>query len=84
MKTKYFKVLVDTPLWNKGAIISNEQDKDEYYSIMDIWDTVELKHEYLSAHIIEKLPKFFQEVEPGVGKGGELTFAPIKKPKKKK
>lgn len=52
-----------TPLWVKDAIISNENDDDEYYSVNDAWNTCE-HEEYATAGVVEDQANapFFERV----------------------
>lgn len=63
---RYYRVLKDTPLWVKGAIISNKNNSHEYLVMDEVWEKVELKEEYLTAHIIEDKDNgdFFERVYP--------------------
>lgn len=60
--TKYYRVLKDTFLWEKGAILSNESDYSQYSPIEDIWDKFTEQNECISAPYIEQSPKWFQRV----------------------
>lgn len=65
--TKYYKVLKDTFMWEKDAIISNEDDSGRYQTINTLFDKdVDLKEEYISSRIIEHKNNsdFFVEVFP--------------------
>ena len=60
--TKYYKVLKDTPLWIKGAIIkSGANNGAGYNSTDDVYLTCD-HSEYLSTKIIESQPEWFQRV----------------------
>lgn len=60
--TKYYRVLKDTFMWNKDAIISNQGGG--YRSLEDFMNHVELNTEYISEHIIENKDnsEFFERV----------------------
>lgn len=60
--TKYYRVLKDTFLWEKDAILSNNEDNNHYSPIEDIWDKLEDQDEYITAKYIENNPKWFQRV----------------------
>ena len=62
--TKYYRVLKDTFLWEKGAIISNENTEDHvgYTPIEDIWNKFTDQNEYISAPYIEQSPQWFERV----------------------
>ena len=61
--TKYFRVIKDNPLWEVGAIISNQRNQNWYYPINNVWLKVEKDDdEFLSAPIIETQPDFFERV----------------------
>lgn len=49
---KHYRVKKDTFLWKAGAILS-DQDKGQYLGVEDIWDTVPLNKEYVTALVIE-------------------------------
>lgn len=74
MSVKYYRVLKDTPLWNEGAIISNEVSS-RYSAVNDLWDALDLNNEYLTCHIIESPnnSQFFERVYP-VGKLEKMLF----------
>lgn len=59
---KYYRVKEDNFMWSKGAII--RKDSDGYRSVNDIYNSVELKTEYISTHIIENPAneRFFERV----------------------
>lgn len=77
--TKYYKVIKENPLWEVGAIISNEKDSTEYIGVNDIWDKFEDMAEYLSPVIVEKSPEFFQRVyKSGIDKIVYLTKEKLK------
>lgn len=70
--TKYYRVKKDTFMWLEGAIISDKGDEGHgYLPIEDIWNKVELKTEYISAHIIENPlnSDTFERVYPDTLKG---------------
>lgn len=81
--SKFYRVLQDTFMWDKGAIISNEINSNQYYSINDIWNHVDLDDEYISAPIIENKDNanFFERVYPIsiLGKAKYLNKAAAKK-----
>lgn len=78
-EVKYFRVRTNTPLWKEGAIISNQDEdhRDEYHAITDVWDNTELDGEYLTDHIVINQPDWFEEVKPVLGANNELTFTKI-------
>lgn len=49
---KYYRVKIETFLWNAGAILS-DQDKGQYLPLEDIWNKVPGQSEYISAKIVE-------------------------------
>lgn len=63
--TRYFRLLQDTFLWNAGAVISNEEDEEQYTSINRALDRI-THDEYISSYIVEDVinAEFFQEVYP--------------------
>ena len=78
--TKYYRVIKDNPLWEVGAIVSNEQDDSQYLPIEDVWDKFEDQTEYLSAPCVEQSPKFFERVYKS--KGEKMLFVTAKTFKK--
>lgn len=52
MSKKYYRVKKDTFMWLEGAILESDNDGG-YKPISDLWDAVDLKTEYITAHIIE-------------------------------
>lgn len=74
--SKYYRVLKDSPLWEEGAILSN--DGSGYAAISDLWDTCDtIDSEYLSTRIVENpdLSDWFERVYhiKGLGKGKYVT-----------
>ncbi len=63
---KYYRVIEDTFMWEKGAIISDKNESKKYRSIDPIWDKTEDQTEYISDSIIEDEvnKKFFERVYP--------------------
>ena len=58
---KYFKVIKDNFLWETGAILKSNSSGDGYVPVDDIYK----KHdgnEYITSHIIEESPEYFQRV----------------------
>ena len=66
MSTKFYRVIKDNFLWEKGAILQNTASGSTgqgYQPISDIWDTTEHNStEYISAKIIESNPEWFERV----------------------
>lgn len=66
MSTKYYRVIQNTFMWGKGAILKECKDSGReggYEPTSDIWDTTDFNEgEYISARIIEKSPKYFRRV----------------------
>jgi len=50
--TKYYRVKKDTFMWKEDAILFVDND-NHCHAIEDIWNNVDIKNEYISAHIIE-------------------------------
>ncbi len=78
---KYFRVVKETPLWEIGAIISDELENEQYIGIEDIWNKTKNQTEYLSRSIIEEnVPEFFQRVYKSNGE--KLIFKTAEQMKK--
>ncbi len=78
---KYFRVVKETPLWEIGAIISDELENEHYIGIEDIWNKTKNQTEYLSRSIIEEnVPEFFQRVYKSNGE--KLIFKTAEQMKK--
>ncbi len=63
--SKHYQVLEDNFLWQKGAILKQDEDGEGYRPIDDLWDTTEENgNEYISARIIEapENKQYFQRV----------------------
>jgi hypothetical protein len=62
---KYYRVLKDNFLWEIGAILKENDLKNGYVPIEDIWDVTEFNcKEYISSRIIENNPDWFERVYP--------------------
>lgn len=62
--SKYYKCLQETPLWEKGAIISNKEGSG-YRPISDLWvkDIEGITESwYEGAEAVENQPEWFQRV----------------------
>ncbi len=61
---KYYRVKKDTFMWEEGAILKNGTfgTNGGYTAVEDIWETVKLNGEYISATIIENNPEWFERV----------------------
>jgi len=64
---KYYRVVKDTFLWNKGAILKLGEDlgngEGGYMPIEDIWNANDsVPNEYINAKIIEASPEWFERV----------------------
>ena len=63
---KYYKVLKDTPLWRKNAVLSFDEDLGEeggYSPIDDMWNmTDKVGTEHISSPIVEEQPEWFERV----------------------
>lgn len=73
---KYYQVLEDNFLWNKGAILKMDEDCNGYRPIEDLWDaTEENGNEYIRACIIEapENKKYFQRVYV-MSKGKKVVY----------
>ena len=64
--SKYYKVLEDNFMWNKGGIICDEKVEGEFRSKDPIFDRTEDQTEYISKGIIEdeNNKDFFTRVYP--------------------
>ena len=66
---KYYRVIKDTFLWNKGAILELDANKGIngcYMPIEDIWNVNDsVSNEYISAQIVESNPEWFERVYSG-------------------
>lgn len=61
--TKFYWVLQDNFLWEKGAILQREDGDNGYRPVSGIWDTTEYnENEYISPRIIENNPTWFERV----------------------
>ena len=58
---KYYKVLQDTFMWEKGAILT-DQRQGHYVSTNPIWNKLEEQDEYISDNIVENQPEWFERV----------------------
>lgn len=59
---KYYRVLQDTFLWDKGAVLSSEGNG--YRAVDEIFTKEFTGTEYISDKIIENNPEWFQKVYP--------------------
>lgn len=60
---KYYRVIKDTFMWEIGAILGeNAHGSSGYVGIEDIWDKHKNMDEYISKHIVENSPEFFERV----------------------
>lgn len=62
--TKYYRIIKDHPLWEVGAILSNDDsDRDNYSPIEDIWCKVPKTEEYADgSQLVENQPEFYERV----------------------
>lgn len=65
--SKFYKVLQDTPLFLKGAILRKDNDNENYIPISDLWNTDSVeKHLDDSAveydKVVENSPEWYQRV----------------------
>lgn len=63
--SKFYQVLKDTFMWEKGAILeynSSRGSSGGYEAVSDLWDVCELGGEYVSKSIIENNPGWFGRV----------------------
>jgi len=62
---KYYRVLKDTFMWEKGAILKQDATLGRYGGYMpleDIWNITDNQDEYISTNIIENNPLWFEKV----------------------
>jgi hypothetical protein len=64
MTTKYYRIIKDHPLWEVGAILSNEGHSGGTYSpIEDIWSKIEGCDDYTDGKtMVENQPEFYERV----------------------
>ena len=58
---KYFKVIKENFLWDVGCILETISDGGGYRPIDDIYKKHE-GNEYITSHIVENSPEYFQRV----------------------
>lgn len=56
MSTKYYKTLKETPMWEAGAIISNENNSTQYTPIDNIFERIDGTDGYYEAKLIIESP----------------------------
>jgi hypothetical protein len=75
---KYYRVKQNTFIWAKGAILkySDSHTNGGYEAISDLWDSVDLEDEYITAHIVEDKDNsdWFERVYD-TGLVGKMKFA---------
>lgn len=68
---KFYRVVKDTPVWLKGAIVRKGDDSDQYSAVNDIWNSEETPEltKYLDnrsitemASVIENCPSWYERV----------------------
>lgn len=62
---KYYRVIKDTFMWETGAILKLDPclgNNGGYVGIEDIWNKHNDMKEYISAHIVEQSPEWFERV----------------------
>lgn len=60
--TKYYRVIKDTFIWEKDAILSNKECSNGYMPIEDIWNKFSEQAEYITTKFIENNPEWFERV----------------------
>lgn len=65
--TRHYRVIKDHPLWEIGAILSNEDTRGEYKAVSDIWDQELPGYTgnggwYESQSLVEHQPEWFERV----------------------
>lgn len=76
--TKYYRVKKDTFMWDEGAILKYDGSlggHGGYQPVSDIWNAIDLKDvdEYISGHIIENNPEWFERVYE-ISVFGKITY----------
>lgn len=63
-KTKFYRVVKDTPAWAIGAIVSNEEDKSSYRAVTDLWNKLSDDYvtNYYEASGVVEHSDFFERV----------------------
>lgn len=63
---KFYRVLKESPLWDEGAIISDETygSGNGYKAIDQVYVHDKCEHEYISSPIVESQPDWFERVYP--------------------
>lgn len=67
---QFYKVIKDHPMWDEGAILSNEEDSDRYYPIDEVFvkDIEGISSSwYEGGKLIENQSEWFQKVYPITG-----------------
>lgn len=67
--TKYYRLTKDYPIWEKGAILSNEENSEKYTPISDVWcrdldNGKSTEGFWDSASLVENMAEWFERVYP--------------------
>ena len=63
--TKYYRVKRDTFLWEEGAILRENEQRNGYIPLQDVWNKTENQSEYITKNLIENNPDWFERVYEG-------------------
>lgn len=60
---KYYRVIKEHPLWEVGAVITNEAYDDDYAPIEDVWNKIAGTENYTEdIRVVEQSSDFFERV----------------------
>lgn len=71
--TKYYRVVKDHPLWEVGAVISNENDEDSFSSINELYDKFDDMDSWTEGAKLVEQSDWFERVYP-IGKLEKMIF----------
>lgn len=72
--TKYFRVIKEHPLWEVGAIISNEKKPTSYSPVVSVWNKFDDMETWTEgATLVEQQDEWFERVYP-LGKLEKMVF----------
>lgn len=69
---KYYKVVKETPAWERGAILECDGDGG-YKAINDLWDKIENNGDYVEIKKVVEGSDFFERVY-AMGKASKMLF----------
>lgn len=61
-----YRVLKDTFLWKKNAILKKNRDGSGYIAVDDLYTLPNVGTEYISSRIIENSPEWFEPIEDAI------------------